>query len=326
MELRSFIQRGIGAVFAVGLSTLALHAQDYPNKPIELIVPFPAGGGADIVARAVSDIMGRELGQPLLVENLGGANGAIGTRKAKAAAADGYTLYVGNLGTMAITPNLDSNSHYNPTEDFQAITQINASSTVLVVNPKLGIKTFEEFIAYAKENPGKLNYASSSPATVLPMEMLKQMAQIEIANIPYKGSGPAMTDILAGHVDVMFGGAIATIPHVNSGALVALAVAGSKRSGALPEVRTVAEAGFPEFAADSWNGLFVPAGTPPEIVDKLNKAAVQALQDPSVSSRMESEGAEVVASSSADFQAYVAAEFSKWKKVIESLNGTVALN
>lgn len=323
---RTLLRQGTGAILALGMAGVAAQAQDFPNRPIEVIVPFPAGGGSDIVARAVSDIMGRELGQPLVVENHGGANGAIGTRKAKAAEADGYTLYVGNLGTMAITPNLDANSQYSPTEDFKAITQINASSTILVVNPALGIKTVEELVAYAKANPGKLNYASSSPATVLPMEMFKQMAEIDIAHIPYKGSGPAMTDLLAGHVDVMFGGAIATIPHVKSGALVGLAVAGSVRNKILPELRTVAEAGFPKFAADSWNGFFVPAGTPDDIVEKLNAAAVKALHDPSVSQRMESEGAIVVANSAADFQAYVGSEFTKWKTVIDSLQGSVTLN
>lgn len=322
----SFFKRGMGAALVLGLSCIGAQAQDYPNKPIEVIVPFPAGGGSDIVARAVSDIMGRELGQPLIVENHGGANGAIGTRMAKAATPDGYTLYVGNLGTMAITPNLDAQSKYSPTEDFLAITQINASSSILVVNPKLGITTFEEFIAYAKANPGKLNYASSSPATVLPMEMLKQMAEIEIEHIPYKGSGPAMTDILAGHVDAMFGGALATIPHVKSGALVGLAVAGSTRNRTLPELRTVAESGYPDFAADSWNGIFAPKGTPPEIIAQLNKAAVTALRDPAVSARMEGEGAEVIASSSEAFQAYVASEAAKWKKVISGLNGSVTLN
>lgn len=323
---RNLIKQGAGAILALGMAGVAAQAQDFPNRPIEVIVPFPAGGGSDIVARAVSDIMGRELGQPLVVENHGGANGAIGTRKAKAAEADGYTLYVGNLGTMAITPNLDANSQYNPTEDFKAVTQINASSTILVVNPALGINTLEELVAYAKANPGKLNYASSSPATVLPMEMFKQMAEIDIAHIPYKGSGPAMTDLLAGHVDVMFGGAIATIPHVKSGALVGLAVAGSVRNKILPELRTVAEAGFPKFAADSWNGFFVPAGTPDDIVGKLNAAAVKALHDPSVAQRMESEGAIVTANSAADFQTYVGSEFTKWKTVIDSLQGSVTLN
>lgn len=309
-----------------GLAAGPALAQEYPDRPIEVIVPFPPGGGADTVARAVSDLMGRELGQPLIAENRGGANGAIGTQMAASATPDGYTLYIGNLGTMAITPNLDPNVHYDPVKDFVAITQINASSTVLVVNPKLGITTFAEFIAYAKEHPGQLNYASSSPATVLPMEMLKQMAGIDLVHIPYKGSGPAMTDILAGHVDVMFGGALATVPHVKSGALVGLAVAGSERSKVLPDLPTVAEGGYPDFAADSWNGVFAPAGTPPEIVAKLNHAAVAALQNPEVAARMEGEGAVVVANSSEDFAAYVAAEHAKWKAVIAALPGGIKLD
>lgn len=315
-----------GLVMGLGLGVGPALAQDYPDRPIQVIVPFPPGGGADTVARAVSDLMGRELGQPLIVENRGGANGAIGTQMAAAAAPDGYTLYVGNLGTMAITPNLDPNVTYDPVKGFAAITQINASSTVLVVNPKLGVKTFEEFIAYAKANPGKLNYASSSPATVLPMEMLKQIAGIDLVHIPYKGSGPAMTDILAGHVDVMFGGALATVPHVKSGALTGLAVAGSERSKVLPDLPTVAEGGYPDFAADSWNGIFAPAGTPPELIAKLNHAALTALNSPEVASRMESEGAVVIANSSEDFAAYVAAEHAKWKAVIAALPGDITLD
>lgn len=323
---RSILSAGLVLGLAIVAGPAATLAQEYPDRPIQVIVPFPPGGGSDTVARAVSDLMGRELGQPLIVENRGGANGAIGSQMAAAADTDGYTLYVGNLGTMAITPNLDPNVHYDPVNDFTAITQINASSTVLVTNPKLGIKTFEELIAYAKANPGKLNYASSSPATILPMEMLKQMAGIDMVHIPYKGSGPAMTDILAGHVDVMFGGALATVPHVKSGALVGLAVAGSSRSKVLPDLPTVAESGYPDFAADSWNGIFAPAGTSPEIIAKLNKAAVAALNDPEVAARMENEGAVVVASSAEDFAVYVAAEYAKWKAVIAALPGGIKLD
>ena len=309
----------------LGFSAQAM-AQEFPDRPIQVIVPFPPGGGADTVARAVSDLMGRKLGQPLVVENRGGANGAIGTQMAAAAAPDGYTLYVGNLGTMAITPNLDPNVSYDPVKNFAAISQINASSTVLVVNPKLGIKNFKEFVEYAKANPGKLNYASSSPATILPMEMLKQMGGLDLVHIPYKGSGPAMTDILAGHVDVMFGGALATVPHVKSGALIGLAVAGSERSKVLPDLPTVAEAGYPEFAADSWNGIFAPAGTPTEIITKLQEAAILALQNPEVSARMEGEGAVVVASTAQEFSAYVAAEHAKWKAVIAALPDGIQLD
>ncbi|WP_439623172.1 Bug family tripartite tricarboxylate transporter substrate binding protein [Shinella sp.] len=317
-----------GLVLGLGLAAgpVPALAQEYPDRVIQVIVPFPPGGGTDTVSRAVSDLMGRDLGQPLIVENRGGANGAIGTQMAAAAEPDGYTLYIGNLGTMAITPNLDPNVHYDPLKNFVAITQINASSTVLVVNPKLGIKTFEEFVVYAKANPGKLNYASSSPATILPMEMLKQMAGLDLVHIPYKGSGPAMTDILAGHVDVMFGGALATVPHVKSGALIGLAVAGSTRTKVLPDLPTVAESGYPDFAADSWNGIFAPAGTSPEIIAKLNKAAVVALKDPDVAARMENEGAVVIANSAEDFAAYVAAEHAKWKTVIAALPGDIKLD
>jgi tripartite-type tricarboxylate transporter receptor subunit TctC len=317
----------LGAL-AVGLASSITFAPalagEYPERPIEIIVPFPPGGGSDAMARTVSELMGRELGQPVVIDNRGGANGAIGTQLAAAAEPDGYVLYVGNLGTMAITPNLDPNIRYDPIKDFVPVTQFNASATVLVVNPKLGIKTFVELIQYAKDNPGKLNYASSSPATILPMEMLKQMAGIDLVHIPYKGSGPAMTDLLAGHVDLMFGGAVATVPHVKSGALIGLAVAGSERTSALPDLPTVAEAGYPDFAADSWNGLFAPADTPPEIVAKLNAAAVKALQDPQVMEKINAEGAIIVGNTSEEFAEYIAAEHAKWKAVIEALPSDIS--
>ncbi|GAA4530959.1 tripartite tricarboxylate transporter substrate binding protein BugE [Chelativorans composti] len=322
---RTLLVGVLAAGIATGMAFAPALAGEYPERPIEIIVPFPPGGGSDAMARTVSDLIGKELGQPVVIDNRGGANGAIGTQLAAAAEPDGYTLYVGNLGTMAITPNLDPNIRYDPVKDFVPITQFNASSTVLVVNPKLGIKTFEEFIQYAKDNPGKLNYASSSPATILPMEMLKQMAGIDLVHIPYKGSGPAMTDLLAGHVDIMFGGAVATVPHVKSGALIGLAVAGSQRTSALPDLPTVAEGGYPDFAADSWNGLFAPAGTPPEIIAKLNAATVKALNDPQVLEKINAEGATIVGNTPEEFAEYVAAEHAKWKAVIEGLPDDISL-
>ena len=315
------------AISACGLQgTDTAHAAGYPDRPIMIIVPFPPGGGTDTVARAISELMGKDLGQPVIIENRGGANGAIGSDMAAKAAADGYTLYLGNLGTLAITPHLDKNIRYDPIKDFKAITQVNASSTILVVNPKIKANTLAEFIALAKSAPGKLNYASSSPATILPMELLKSMAGIDIAHIPYKGSGPAMTDLLAGHVDVMFGGALPTIPHVTSGALRALAVAGSVRSGVLPDLPTIAEGGFPGYAADSWNGLLAPAGTPDDIIGKLNAAAVKALKDPSIAKKMESEGAVVVGNSPKAFGDYIISENAKWKGVIEKMPDGIKLD
>jgi len=309
---------------AVGLVPLARHAvaQDtsgYPTRPVRVVLPFPPGGGADVIARSVFEHLSVALGQPFVMDNRGGADGVVGTAIAARAPADGYTLCVGNLGTMAITPNLDTKVPYNPMQDFVGVGMLTTSSTVLVVHPSVPARTLWEFVVLAKTKPGKLNYATSSPATMLPMEMFKLMASIEVEQIPYKGTAAAMNDIIGGHVHAMFGGSLATVPQVKSGRLRALAVAGTVRTPALPDVPTIAESGFPDYSADTWNGVFAPAGTPQTIVDKLNLTIITALATPAIRDQIDRDGAVPGSGSSREFTARVAADHAKWSVMIDRL-------
>lgn len=310
---------GAAAVGALSLAPVARAASDYPNKPIRLIMPFPPGGGIDLIARLVMEQVGVRLGQPIVIDNRDGGTGVVGTELAKHEPADGYTLLAGNLGTMSITPNLDVAVPYDPVKDFVGVGMLTRSSTVLAVHPSLPANTLTEFVELAKAKPGELNYAGSSPATMLPMELLKSMAGIDVVRIPYKGAAEALNDLIGGHVDAMFGGALATIPHVLDGRLRALAVAGSSRTKALPDIPTVAESGYPGYAADSWNGVFAPAGTPAEILDTLNAAMMEVIQSAEVQERLDTDGAEPGTGTAAEFTAYVAQDNAKWATIITDL-------
>jgi tripartite-type tricarboxylate transporter receptor subunit TctC len=289
----------------------------YPSKPVRFISPFSAGGGTDVVARVLAQRMSEAIGRPFVVDNRGGAEGAIGTDLGAKSPPDGYTLLVANLGTICLTPNLRK-VPYDPLKDFAPITQTTASSTVLVVHPGVAVRTVKELVALAKAKPGQLNYGASSNGTALPMEMLKQIAGIDLNHVPYKGTGPALIAIIGGEVQVMFGGAISTVPQVKSGKLRAIAVAGDRRAKALPEVPTVAEAGFPGYEANSWNGIVAPAGTPRAVIDKLNAAMVKVLQIPEVRDTMTADGAEPVYNTPEQFGAYLRECHSKWAKVIKA--------
>jgi tripartite-type tricarboxylate transporter receptor subunit TctC len=239
----------------------AFSRERYPVKPVRLISPFSAGGGTDTVARALSQLLGESLGRTFVVDNRAGAEGTIGTEIGARAPADGYTLLLANLGTLTIAPNLRK-VPYDSIRDFAPITLTTESSAILVVHPSLPVTTLKDFIALARARSGQINYGASSAATMLPMEMLKKMAGMDLTHIPYKGTGPALAAMLGGEVQAMFGGAINTTLHVRSGRLRALAVAGSRRASGLPDVPTVAESGYPGYDADSWNGVMAPAGTP----------------------------------------------------------------
>jgi tripartite-type tricarboxylate transporter receptor subunit TctC len=315
-------KRAIAAAAAVILACSA-HAADkpvandnYPSKPVRFISPFSAGGGTDAVARVLAQRMGESLGRVFVVDNRGGAEGAIGTELGARSPPDGYTLLVANLGTLCMTPNLRKVG-YNPIRDFAPITLTTESSTVLAVNPSVPARNVKELVALAKAKPGQLNYGASSNATMLPMEMLKQMAGINLNHIPYKGSGPALIAVISGEVQLLFGGAIVTVPQVKNGKLRALAVAGDKRARALPDVPTVAESGFPGYEANSWNGIVAPAGTPRPIVDKLNAAIVKVLQLPEVRDAMVADGAEPAYDTPAQFGEYIRACHAKWARVIK---------
>jgi tripartite-type tricarboxylate transporter receptor subunit TctC len=298
---------------ACWITSAGAASNDYPSKPVRFISPFSPGGGTDTVARALALRLGDALGRPFIVDNRPGADGLIGTEMGAKSPPDGYTLLVGNLGTLAINPNLRK-VPYDPLRDFAPIVQTTASSTVLVVHPSMPVKNVRELVALAKTRP--LNYGASSSATFLPMELLKQMSKMELTHVPYKGTGPTLTGILSGEVQVMFGGAINTTTLVKSGKLRALAVAGDRRAKALPDVPTVAESGFPGYEANTWNGMLAPAGTPRAIVLRLNQEMLKILSQREVMDYMNADGAEPAGNTPDHFAAYIRSEHAKWARVI----------
>jgi tripartite-type tricarboxylate transporter receptor subunit TctC len=304
---------------ATALVPFAAHAQaDYPNKPVKIIVPFPAGGTSDLMGRIIAEELGKQLKQPFIVDNKGGAGGAIGADQAAKSPADGYTLVLSGIGSNAVIHGFQSPKPNYKESDFIHISQLAAGPNVLVVNPEFPAKNFKEFVAYVKANPGKVNYgqvpASSGHLTT---EYLKQVANLDIVGIPYKGGGPALTDVLANQISGMFTNQDAALPHVKAGKLRALVVTSTARNPLYPDVPTVAESGYPGFSAVSWTGLSAPKGTPKAILDKLEAAMVKAFNEPAARAKLESTGFVVVASKSADYTRFVAEEGARWAEVIK---------
>ena len=299
-------------------STLAL--AQYPAKPIHLIVPFPPGGGNDTVARAIAQQISPELGQPVVIDNRPGAGGSVGAELAAKAAPDGYTLFLAGVGSHVVNPNLHKKLGYDPLKDFAPITLIASAPSVLVVNPKVPAQNIAEFTAYARAHPGVLNYASNGngSAAQLAAAMYESMAGVKMVHVPYKGIAPAMTDLMGGEVQLMFGTVVALVPHIQAGKLRALAVTGKKRSALLPEIPTLRESGVPEYEAGSWYGIEAPAGTPRPIIDQLNAAMVKALKQPEVARRLALDGAEVIGSTPEEFGAHIKAELERVGQVVRA--------
>ena len=299
-------------------STLAL--AQYPAKPIHLIVPFPPGGGNDTVARAIAQQISPELGQPVVIDNRPGAGGSVGAELAAKAAPDGYTLFLAGVGSHVVNPNLHKKLGYDPLKDFAPITLIASAPSVLVVNPKVPAQNIAEFTAYARAHPGVLNYASNGngSAAQLAAAMYESMAGVKMVHVPYKGIAPAMTDLMGGEVQLMFGTVVALVPHIQAGKLRALAVTGKKRSALLPEIPTLRESGLPEYEAGSWYGIEAPAGTPRPIIDQLNAAMVKALKQPEVARRLALDGAEVIGSTPEEFGAHIKAELERVGHVVRA--------
>jgi len=293
-------------------------AQAYPNKPITIVVPFVAGGSTDVTARAIGQKLSTQLGQPIVVENKPGAGSTIGVAYVAKAPADGYTLLFTTI-SMAINASLRPKLTYDSIKDLQPIIQISSLPLVLVINPNLPPKTFQEFIAYAKANAGKLNYASSGSGTSphLAGEMFKTMTGISMAHIPYKGNAPVLNDLLAGQVDAHFGLVPGMLPYIKSGKLRALAVTTKTRVASLPDVPTIMELGYPNYEINSWQGLFAPANTPPDIVNKLNETTNRILSDPEFRAVLAKEGSDAVGGSASQFTAHVINEVNKWAKVVK---------
>ena len=315
-------------LLALALCATGAHAQgaaDFPARPIRLVVPFPPGGATDIAARLIGERMSADWKQPVTVDNRPGAGGNIGADVVAKAAPDGYTLIVGVTGSHAINTSLYARMPYDPVKDFEAISQVAVVPNVVVVHPSVPAQTLRELVALAKKEPGKLNYASlgSGTAAHLTMEMFKTAAGIDLTHIPYKGSSPAVADLIAGQVQTMIDGLPSALPHVKAGKLRALAVTSAHRSAAAPDLPTIAESGCPGFSADAWSGLFAPKGTPRPIVDKLAAETQRILKLPEVQKRLADLGAEPVGSTPAEFSEHVKREIDKWARVVKASGARV---
>ena len=295
-------------------------ADDYPNRPVRLIIPFPPGGSNDVVGRLVAQQLSTKLGQQAYVDNRAGAGGTIGTEACATAAPDGYTICVISIA-HAVNPALYS-LKYDPIKSFTPISIFATGPNVLVVNPSSPIRSVKDLLALAKQKPGELNYASAGVGSFqhLGAELFKLQAQVNIVHVPYKGGGPAMQDVIAGHVKIMFSSLVQTTPFIKSGQLIALGTGGAKRSPVLPDVPTIAEAGVPGYVADNWWGLAAPAGLPKPIIDKLYTATQEALKAPELQAQFEREGAATVQMSTAEFGEYIKTEIAKWGRVVKEGN------
>jgi tripartite-type tricarboxylate transporter receptor subunit TctC len=294
-------------------------AQDYPARSITLVVSTAAGGGNDIMARVIGEAMSRTLGQQFVVENRPGAGGTTATRQIAKAAPDGYTLGMGNTGTLAQGPAFYANAGYDPRKDFAPIGMIANAAVAIVVHPTVPANTLQELIALARKEPGKLTYGSGGAGTPnhLTGVLFSQAADISIVHVPFRGSGPAVAGLVGGHVSLMFAGLPSVIGNIKNGLVRPLAITSAKRSSFLPDVPTVAELGFPGFEAAQRYGLIAPAGTPPAIVDKLNAALNEALKSEQVKARIASEGADPIPGTPQDYAKDIESEATKWSGVVQ---------
>ena len=293
-------------------------AQPYPAKSIRFIVPFPPGGSADILARAIGQKAGESLGQSLVVENRPGAGTAIGAEALAKSAPDGYAIMIGTVSSHAINPALNPKLPFDPVRDFTPVSLVASIPFAMIVHPSVPAKTVPEFVALARAKPGTLNYSSAGSGTSnhLAGELLRSMTAIHIVHIPYKGSAPALNDLISGQVSLMFDLVLTAAPHVRSGAVRGLAVTGARRSSVLPDLPTVAES-IPGYEVSAWFGIFAPAGVPQPVVQRLNAEFMKALREPDLRQRLASQGAEPLTSTPDEFAAYLRAEIDKWAKVVK---------
>ena len=308
--------------WAMGLCVtwaLGAQAQSWPDRPVRVVVPFPASGATDLVARVIARQVSQDLGQQFVVDNKPGAGGTIGAFEAAKAAPDGYTLLLTTSSTHAISPHLMPRLAYDARRDFTPVAHLADAASILLVTPTLPVKSVAELIAYAKAHPRKLNYASSGNGTIVHLNTAAFAAQagIEMTHVPYKGTAQSITDLAAGQVQVLFDSIPTGLPHVKSGRLRALAVTGDKRSALAPELPTLAESGLPGYSSVTWFGLYLPAGAPPALVGRINQAFTKAVQAPEVAASLVKLGAEPAAPSTpAQFGAMVAADSARWAAVI----------
>lgn len=300
------------------LCTSALAAA-FPEKPVTAVVPFPAGGSTDMVARAIGPKFAQQLGQSLVIENKAGATGAIGATHVKNAPADGYTILVASIGVWAVNPFLQKNLSYDPAKDFDLLTVAVRAPNVLVVNPNLPVSSLADLIAYLKKNPEKTSFGTSGAGSSdhLTTALFWQKTGTTGLHVPYKGGAPVLTDLMGGHADASFQNINVVIPHIRSGKLKALAITSDKRSPQLPDVPTLVESGVREVDVYSWQGIGAPKGLPKDVKAKLHGAITGALNDPEVKGRLVEQGFEIVANTPEEFAAFQAQELARWKKVIE---------
>ena len=307
---------------AATASSGAAVAQEFPNKPLRLIVPFPPGGGNDILARSVGQRLAEIIGQQVIIDNRGGAGGLIGAELAAKAVPDGYTIFLASIGNLAFNPALHAKLPYDPVRDFAPVTLLATSAFIMVVNPSVAAKSVKELIALAKAKPGTLNYASAGQGSSLHLtgEIFKLATGTDLVHVAYKGSAPALTDLIAGQVQIMFGTMPATLPQVKAGKLRALGVSGAKRSAAASDVPTIAESGVPGFEVLNWYGIVAPSKTPAAIVQKLNRDLLTALKSPETAESFNSQGLEAAGDTAEKFAALIKSEIAKYAKVVKAAN------
>lgn len=308
----------LGVLANVAHAGAAAGDTEYPTRPIRLIVTYPPGGPADTLARMVGPGLTARLGRQIVVDNRGGAGGAIGVDLAAKSAPDGYTLLLGLDGPIAVNPSLYKNLTYDPVRDLAPVSQLTASQLILLAHPSVPFRTVRELIAAAKANPGKITFASSGSgnASHLSGELLKSITGINMVHVPYKGAAPALTELIGGQVNLLFNNLLSGLPHVRSGKLRAIATSGARRSPATPEVPTISESGVAGYDVSIWTGILVPAGTPQAVIGKLNKAFVEVMHSAGVKDKLTAQGVDVIGSSPAAFAAHVRNEIRKWAKVV----------
>ncbi len=313
---------GVACAFAliIAAASMPAHAQSYPDKPVKLVVPYPPGGSADILGRSIGQKLSKQLGQPVVVENRPGAGTAVGTEFVARSPPDGYTLLLGTVSSHAMNPALSAKLGYDPIKDFAPIAPVATIPFVLVLHPAVPAEGVREFVDYAKSHPGKINYSSAGNGTSNPLagELFNLMAGIHMTHVPYKGSAPALQDLIAGHVQAMFDLVPTSLPRVQAGNVKAIAVTSAARVPGLPNVPTLKEAGFPDYEVTAWFGIFAPAGTPPAIVTRLNEETTKALASAELKDKLGPLGMETMQGSPQSFSRLVAGDLEKWRGVVKS--------
>ena len=324
--MKTFRSAGPLAILALGIGVATMHvgamAQAYPSKPIRMVVPFTPGGTTDILGRSIGQKIAEAFGQQVIIDNRPGAGGSIGAESVAKSAADGYTLMMGHIGTLAVNPSLYPKLGYDPIKGFAPVAWVARVPNVLVVSNAVPAKSVKELVALARAKPGSLNYGSggNGSAAHIATEYFKLQTGTFLVHIPYRGTAPAVTDLIAGQISLMLTGGPAVLPQVKAGQLRALAVTSPKRMEAQPDLPTIAESGYPGFEADQWYGVVAPAGTPADVVARLNGAINRALTAPELKQRLSGEGAEAVATTPQAFGALIAKEIERWRPVLKAGN------